>query len=319
MKALLLSAMLFMALLATPAAASLTYHGVETTINDDLSAAVKVTLKFSGDESRLEYRTSLPASNLKTGGTFGPVACNTEPEGMGGLITCSLSGISADKNTLSLDFTMKGAANYSYGRYYFGEGFAVSLPADKFFSLVKLPESATLAVSPPENSYSPSSGTTITDGKSIMVIWEGGNISANSMLDFRVEYNLPPIRGSVTRYILIGAGVMVLVVVAIALLYIRRASRINKGRVIASVLNSDEKRVVDIVAAGGDNALQKQVVRESGFSKAKVSRLVKSLSGRGIIKVEPVSGRENRLLLANEKASEGAKPRVDDEKEPEKA
>jgi uncharacterized membrane protein len=109
---------------------------------------------------------------------------------------------------------------------------------------------------------------------------------------------MPPIRGSVTRYILIGAGIVIVVVVVAAFIYTRRASKVNKGRVIASVLNADEKRIVDIISASGTGALQKHVVKESGFSKAKVSRLVKSLGSRNIVKIEPVSGRENRILLS---------------------
>ena len=32
--------------MASPVSAALSYHGLETTINDDLSASTKVTLKF---------------------------------------------------------------------------------------------------------------------------------------------------------------------------------------------------------------------------------------------------------------------------------
>ena len=38
-------------------------------------------------------------------------------------------------------------------------------------------------------------------------------------------------------------------------------------------------------------------MRETDFSKAKVSRLVKNLKERGVVDIEPVSGRENRIIL----------------------
>jgi len=303
-KYLLMAAFITITMLATPVHASLSYHGIETAISSDLSAAANVTLKFSEPASSVEYRTTLRVSSLKTGGSFGPVACDYANRDDGSVITCSLSGITADKNTLYLRIESKGAVNYSYGRYHYRPGFAVSLPAENFFSLIKLPASATLAESPANRSYDPADSTTITDGQNIMVIWDSSNITAGLQLDFRVEYNLPPISGPVTRYILIGAGVAILVVVAMAFLYIRRSSRFSKSRVIASVLNADEKRVVDIITAGGSNALQKHIVRESGFSKAKVSRLVRSLTSRGVVRVEPVSGRENRILLAAGKKEE---------------
>ncbi len=297
---LLIPAFIAFVVFATPACASLSYHGIETTINDDLSALTNLTFKFSEPESQLECRTTLPVSSFKTSGSFGPVTCDSRKDGADSLIICALSGITADKNTLHIDIESRGAVNYSYGRYHFEAGFASSIPSDSFFSLIKLPESATLADFPIERSYSPENGTTITDGKRIIVIWEGGSLEANRQLDFRVEYNLPPISGPVTRYILLAAGILILIIVSAAFIYTRRASKVNKGRVIASVLNADEKRVVDIIAAGGGGVLQKHIVRESGFSKAKVSRLVKSLGGRGIVKTEPVSGRENRVLLAGE-------------------
>jgi len=296
--------LMVMAAMAAPAQAQLSYHGIESTINDDMSVSSKITLKFSGSVSELEYITAFPLSKLKVGGNFGPVSCSDSLSGDGSKILCQLSGITKDKNTLYLEFESKDMVNYSYGRYHFDAGFVPPLNSEKFFYMVKLPESATLAGYPANTSYNPSYGTTITDGLRIMVFWDSSNITTGQQLDFRIEYNLPPIRGAVTRYILIGAGAIILIVIAIAFLYTRRASRFNKSSAIASVLNADEKRVVDIVTAGGSGALQKHIVRESGFSKAKVSRLVKSLGGRGVIKVEPVSGRENRILLASGKEKE---------------
>ena len=292
------------AAMASPVQAALSYHGIQTIINNDLSTVTNVTLRFSSPETSLQYTTNIPVSSLKTGGSFGPVACGVARSGTGSIISCSFSGITPDKNTLYLNIISNGAVNYSYGRYHCNMGYAVSLKAEQVFSLIQLPASATLADSQPNRSYDPSDSTTITDGQNIMVIWDGGNVTAGQRLDFRAEYNLPPITGPVTRYILIGAGASVLIVIAVALIYIRRASRFSKGRVIESVLNSDENRVVEIIAAAGSGALQKHIVRESGFSKAKVSRLVKSLGGRGVVRVEPVSGRENRVLLAAGKKEE---------------
>jgi len=306
MKIVMLMALVFMVFsFAMPlASARLSYHGIESAINDDMSVSTKVTLKFSEPVSELEYTTTFPLSKLKVGGNFGPVSCSDSPSGGGSKISCQLSGITQDKNTLYLEFESNGMVNYNYSRYYFTAGYSTSIGTDKLFSLVKLPESAALGGYPANTSYSPSYGDTITDGLRIMVLWDSSDIKANQQLDFLVEYNLPPIRGAVTRYILIGAGAIILVVIVIAFLYTRRASRFNKGKVIASVLNTEEKRIVDIITTSEGGALQKHIVRESGFSKAKVSRLVKSLGGRGIVKIEPVSGRENRVLLAAGKEKE---------------
>ena len=284
--------------MASPVSAALSYHGLETTINDDLSASTKVTLKFSSAENIIDYYTNIRVSDLKVSGNFGPVSCEDSWTGETSIISCSLSGISSDKNALYLEFNSPGAVNYSYGRYHYASSVKTSVPTERIFNLLKLPESATLAGYPANTSYSPSYGNTLTDGMRIMILWETGSISSNQETLFSAEYNMPPIGGGMIRYILIGAGVVIIIVILVAVFYIKKASKVSKTKVIASVLNTEEKRVVDIITAGGDSVLQKNIVRESGFSKAKVSRLVKSLGQRGIIKTEPVSGRENRILLA---------------------
>jgi DNA-binding MarR family transcriptional regulator len=318
MKTLPIALGLILALAACSAAAeaSLSYYGVESSVGDDLSVSNRATFKFSGPETHLNFDTSFRASGLNVSGNFGPVSCDTHDLSTGSRISCELSGITKDKDTLYLEFN-SGNANYSYGRYHFNAGYITTLGSDNFFFMVKLPESATLAVYPANQSYVPDNGKVITDGRSIMVLWDGSNLVANQQLDFNVEYNLPPIRGSVTRYIFIGAGIVIVAVVAIAFFFVRRASRSNRGRAIASVLNPDEKRAMDIITAGEEKgALQKAIVRESGFSKAKVSRLVKSMSSRGLIKVEPVSGRENRILVSREEKA--AEPKKEAAKEAEK-
>jgi len=63
------------------------------------------------------------------------------------------------------------------------------------------------------------------------------------------------------------------------------------------LLNKDEKRMVDIIARQGGDARQRVLVKESDFSKAKVSRLVKNLKERGVVDTEPISGRENKVIL----------------------
>ena len=55
--------------------------------------------------------------------------------------------------------------------------------------------------------------------------------------------------------------------------------------------------IIDILNKYSGKIGQKVIVRESDFSKAKVSRLVKSLKGRGVLDTEAISGRENRIML----------------------
>ena len=79
------------------------------------------------------------------------------------------------------------------------------------------------------------------------------------------------------------------------------AERFAREHNIGLWSNEDEKKVVDVLKAHNGSVGQKIIVRETGFSKAKVSRLVNSLKERNVIIVEPISGRENRIVLKTTK------------------
>jgi uncharacterized membrane protein len=118
------------------------------------------------------------------------------------------------------------------------------------------------------------------------------NIGAEN-LQFSVSYRPP---ADIPSFIIISLTVLVIIVMVGVVAYARK--RHHPVEVIASVLNRDEKTIVDILKQKEGNALQKVLVRESGFSKAKVSRIVKDMRERGMVEIEPVSGRENRIVLS---------------------
>jgi len=71
----------------------------------------------------------------------------------------------------------------------------------------------------------------------------------------------------------------------------------RKSELILSVLNEAERIVIDIVRKQGkDKVDQRKIVAQSGFSKAKVSRIIQSLESRGVVSVEKM-GRKNRITL----------------------
>jgi uncharacterized membrane protein len=62
------------------------------------------------------------------------------------------------------------------------------------------------------------------------------------------------------------------------------------------MLTGDERRVIDIVAGNGGTVIQRVIVRETDFSKAKVSRIVNGLKNRRVLDIEP-RGRTNKIIL----------------------
>jgi len=82
------------------------------------------------------------------------------------------------------------------------------------------------------------------------------------------------------------------------LYYFLRVRKKDGGGVkrVFSVLKDDERRVVDFVLEKGDKCKQRDIVRATDFSKAKVSRIMLELEERGILSRVRV-GRTNRVIL----------------------
>ncbi len=288
------------ALSAFPSAAAATeleYYGIEDIIQDDMSIRNTITLKFTSPIAQLNYQLGMKVENLSVSQNFDSADCHLEESNKKSVVVCDFKGMTEEKNQLKLSFVTREGIRKSGGKYRFNVNYGVSLPIDRLFVIVKLPENSILAEEPVNESFSPSDGKTLSDGKRIGVYWESTNLTTGSDLQYSVVYSPPAL---ISSSLIIALTVVVLVVMGGIGFYVRR----NPGPAsmpdvtpAVSVLNQDEKRVVDILKHNEGNAGQKHIVREGDFSKAKVSRLVKSLRERGVIDVEPISGRENRIIL----------------------
>ena len=178
------------------------------------------------------------------------------------------------------------------------------LPTEEIFVLIRLPQYSVLSGDNPAESYFPENGKIISDGKVIAVFWEFSDLGEET-LQFSVSY-LPPLQ--IPSELIVALTILVIVVMVGVVVFARRRS--HPGEVITSVLNTDENVIVNILKKNDGKALQKVLVRDSDFSKAKISRLVKDLKSRGVLEIEPVSGRENRILLSMGKVKKDLSPRA---------
>ena len=62
------------------------------------------------------------------------------------------------------------------------------------------------------------------------------------------------------------------------------------------IIKKDEKLIFDTIRKHGDGVNQKIIVNDSGYSKAKVSKVLNSLKERGVLKLERV-GRKNKVHI----------------------
>jgi len=165
---------------------------------------------------------------------------------------------------------------------------------EKITMTVKLPEGTAFS-SEPMLPIWPSAASVWTDGRSIFATWVFENVKAGSTISVRTYFEpvVPPSIIRQTDYRLI---IVLLLIFVLSGLFVRRAIT-KRFELVLSVLNEGEKMVVDVIKnEGGKRVDQRKIVAITGFSKAKVTRIIKSLEERGIIKVERV-GRKNKISL----------------------
>jgi uncharacterized membrane protein len=289
------------ALASAAGAVSLEYYGIEDVINSDGSVDNSIVLQFKEPVGHLDYQLGFKIYNLTTDSDFTFAECSFEETGEGSLISCDFIGMTKKRNKLVLKFQTNEVIDRANENHRFDVNYGVSVPIERAFALIKLPENGILAEGVANQSYFPTDGTAITDGRRIMIYWNKYNVTSGDDLRYAVLYNLPGSRDpSFTYVIILLTAVVIIVMVGIAI-YMRRPKHAKPADVIESVLNKDENTIVSILKRHEGNAGQKVIVRESDFSKAKVSRLVNSLKERGVVDTEPISGRENRVILRSGK------------------
>lgn len=284
-------------------AQSLAYFGVEDTIRTDQTVHNVIRLHFGEPIEHLDYQLGFRVFNLSTEQSFNFATCLPLNTGTASRITCDFIGMTRESNQLTLTFDTPDQVRDTGANLQFTGNYRISLPVENSFVLITLPEGEDTANV--EKPYSPEGAQFLTtDGRTTSVFWELNNVSADDPLEFMVAYTRPDaiLPGfPVDSALIVVLTIAVLLTMIAVVSYVRKAY-VHKDRVasqqevVKAVLNQDENMIVDIVAKNGGKVNQRVIVRESEFSKAKVSRLVKSLKERGILDVEPV-GRTNRVML----------------------
>ena len=296
MKQLVVFAALAAILLAQPAyAASLEYYDIKANITPEGSVEHVMTLVFKEAVNEFTFNTNLQVENISAESTFPFADCSPRAEG----IYCDLIGVNETKNTLKLKFSTPDAVIVEDSNTRFTFDYGIPFDISRAFVFFRLPKDRLLGRDIVNESFFPQSGsTTLTEGKRVAVFWELDNITESDRLKFSALYTSPQGADTDTDFLFIATIILLaaLAVAAISVFFHFKGRR-GRAEVIASVLSPDENKVVEILKSRGGKSLQKALVRETDFSKAKVSRLVKELKSRKVIEIEPVSGRENRIIL----------------------
>ncbi|MCS7135123.1 MAG: hypothetical protein NZ893_01655 [Candidatus Aenigmarchaeota archaeon] len=188
--------------------------------------------------------------------------------------------IDSNQNSFSISFNVKDVVKQRENIMFFGYDIPISYNTKRVNVKLELPLGFALTdkvftpVSPPNTEVG-------TDGRKIFIKWEFKNKEMDDIVPIRVYFEKVVSSGNTRDYTSIIVG-FVSIIIILTVLYLRLIKR--KQEVVLSVLNEAERTIVEILQNQPEEEVdQRNIVTLSGFSKAKVSRIIKSLEERGVV------------------------------------
>lgn len=281
-------------LLAATADAALTVWDVQTSINDDGSSDWVATLTYNITTTKSDYFVLSRATNIEVFGDGNPLDCEVTYD-IGTSIVCN--EISAKE--VIYRFHVKGLVSNLQNLKIFRYQFSVTQAVDKMQVSIKFPLGTALVedlklAGTGLKPFEPDFGREGSDGRRIFVSWSFDKPELGQSINVYAIYEILSGFDQFTVFAVILV-LIILVFIAIVSLVFRKHS----VRDILPVLTEGERKVMEILLREKGEADQRIIVKETDFSKAKVSRIINDLMHRGL--VEKVSkGRKNLIKLKKE-------------------
>lgn len=279
----------FLYVLPVVVAAPINEWNMEIYLHPDMTADVNITFKYNETVDKSDYFLTIGAYRVKTYINGEEVKCVKFRKPLGLLIICE--NISAREVTYSFSTTdlITSTNSFSIFRY------EVPLinPTELFKVKVFLPFGSVLIDKTKLEGtglfpFLPIDGESGSDGRNIFITWEYEKPRLGSIFDFSVIYE-PSV--SMNPVWIIFPAVIVIIVLVFLVLYPRK-----KATNVLTVLDNNEKKVMEILFKEKEID-QRMLVKELRVSKSKISRIVKSLENRGLVK-RSIKGRTKLIKLA---------------------
>jgi len=280
-----------------PTDTEIQFYRIDITLNEQGRSFVQLVTTFKKPEKQASFKILGRVENFIASSNAGPVNCNLDVSGITD-IKCDMNLTEAQKE-LNMTFETNDFVKTLDNKLYFSGDLTPHMPVADISTTLKLPQGFLLVgedISSSVLSYSKNASAHIV-GDTIIIIWKLSSISATDSLKFEVLYEqvkAPPWFELRMRYFILMGAVFAVVLGFIVVRYLRKSEKL-----VLSVLDEYERKAMDIITNEGE-VKQKKIVEMTNLSKAKVSRVIKSLAGRGLIEVER-SGRTNRIRLSKKK------------------
>ena len=277
------------------------FYNVDVQLDENGRSLVQMIMTFRNPETKFTFNVLGRIENFNASSNSGPVDCAVSVQGTS-QISCSMNLTSTERE-LKISFATDDFVKVLDNKLYFSADFAPHAFVDNSVVYLRLPPSALLSgedISSSVLSYPDKASAHITSGN-ILITWDFSALTVSDSMKLEVLYERveTPFWAQIRlRYFVIGGAAFAVVLGFIIVRYLRRSEKL-----VLSVLDEYERKIVDIISAEGE-IKQKKIVEITNMSKAKVSRVIKSLVNRGVVEVEHL-GRTNRLRMSKKKIEGG--------------
>jgi len=287
--------------IASTAHASLVNWTVEVSINDDGGADWVASLTYNETASQSDYFVLSRVTNVEVLGDNRPLEC-ASTYSLGTSIVCE----NANAREVVYKFHAKNLVNDLQNYKMFRYPFSITQPVDKFHASVKFPLGAALVedlklAGTGLKPFEPDFGREGSDGRRIFVSWTFDKPTLGQSINVYAIYEVLSGLDPFTVFLVIIT--LVIIAFAASIMFIFKKQKMKD---ILPVLTEGERKVMEILLREKGEADQRVIVKETDFSKPKVSRIISNLIDRGLI--EKISkGRKNLIKLKKEVKRAGSK------------
>lgn len=242
-----------------------------------------------------------------------PVSCLQTEKNWGLQISCDISSMKGKNFNIVIKQDSAGYVSDVNGYLKFAGTYEVPVSTKNFIVVLKLPEGTGLIKERNESSinekpFMPSNALVSSDGRRTILIWEKDDLPAGDSLDISVSFESFSTTVDYTKFINIQIIFIIVIILSLGAFYKFYWKKKTEVKVVMPILRKDEKIIIEKLLEHKGIINQKVLVKESNYSKAKISKVLKNLQERGMIHLERI-GRTNKVHLKKEfKKEEPKKP-----------
>ena len=273
------------------------FYKIDVRLDEESRSFVQLVMTFRQPDTRFAFKVLGRVENFNASSNAGPVECQVAVSGTSD-IECAMNLTDMQKE-LKLSFETIDFVKPLDNKFYFSADLTPHASVDSTVASLRLPPNSLLVgedISSSVLSY-PDKASAHIAGGIILINWDFSSLAASDALKLEVLYErvaTPPWFQLRLRYFVLAGAAFAVVLGFIIVRHFRKSDKL-----VLSVLDEYERKIVDIVSAEGE-VKQKKIVELTNMSKAKVSRVIKSLVNRGVVDVER-SGRTNRVRMSKKK------------------